>query len=388
MEQKVQTNIRHYIGFQTFISLLLWVPIFYQFQREIGLSDQDFFNIQYWYYLIFIICEIPTGLLSDLIGHRNCVRLGGGLMMLANLLPIILANFYGMFIHFALIALARALLSGSASAWIYESLKEQKQIELYHQVEGKARSYALVARIAGWSVVGFLMKLHLNLPYWITALTTGIAFLLSLQFAPTPPVARTSFRWLSFFKSFKISTRLLLLILQGAGLFILARLFLVNFYQPLLRYHGFEVGSFGLIMAGMTLLEAFTSHHSHKLSQKLNHQTGIFILTAIVCLGAIWATIGSSLQVYLGLAIFALGSGVAFPFQKKIINSEIKDPLRRATLLSLESIIQRLLCALILTAAGPLIAAGKIEEYLVSSSLLLLALVCGTAFLLKRTSAS
>jgi MFS family permease len=63
-------------SFQFFFSLLLWVPIFYEYQKRIGLNDTEIFKIQSLYYLIFCLMEIPTGYLADWLGYRLCLILG------------------------------------------------------------------------------------------------------------------------------------------------------------------------------------------------------------------------------------------------------------------------------------------------------------------------
>src|ERR1700752_4158415 len=101
MNKKV---VRHYYGFQFFFSLLLWLPIFYEYQKRMGLSPTQIFDIQSIYYIVFCLLEIPTGMVADFFGHRNCCRLGALVLVVSNLFPIFLPSYAGFLVHFILIA--------------------------------------------------------------------------------------------------------------------------------------------------------------------------------------------------------------------------------------------------------------------------------------------
>ena len=80
----VKRTVRLYYSFQFFFSLLLWVPVFYEYQRRIGLSDTEIFSIQSFYYIVFCLLEIPTGIVADLWGCRRCLRLGAVVLVIAD----------------------------------------------------------------------------------------------------------------------------------------------------------------------------------------------------------------------------------------------------------------------------------------------------------------
>ena len=66
--------IRFFYGYQFFLSLFFWLPVFYEYQKRIGLNDNQIFGIQSLYYIAFCLLEIPTGMLADRFGHRRCMR--------------------------------------------------------------------------------------------------------------------------------------------------------------------------------------------------------------------------------------------------------------------------------------------------------------------------
>ena len=142
----VRRVIRLYYAFQLFFGLLLWLPIFYEYQRRLGLTNEQIFRIQSIYYIAFLLLEIPTGLFADRFGYRQSIRLGAATLVISNLLPVLLPSYDGFLWHFILIALARSLISGAASAYMYEFMTKHGQGERYKRVEGEARAYSLIGK--------------------------------------------------------------------------------------------------------------------------------------------------------------------------------------------------------------------------------------------------
>lgn len=114
-----------YTAFQFFYSLLIWVPIFYEYQKQSGISDLEIFHIQSIYYLVFCFLEIPTGYLADRVGYKKCLLAGSILLIFANLLPIYIQVYSGFLWHFILMALSRSFVSGASSAYLYELLQQK-----------------------------------------------------------------------------------------------------------------------------------------------------------------------------------------------------------------------------------------------------------------------
>ncbi|OVE80666.1 hypothetical protein BVY03_05710, partial [bacterium K02(2017)] len=159
-----------YIGFQLFFSLFLWLPVFYEFQLQIGLSKTEFFNIQSLYYLSFCFLEVPTGWLADRWGYRKTLIIGAIILSVSNALPVALPIYNGILWHFLLLATARSFISGAASAYLYEYLKQKKATDIYKTIEGKGRAWGLIGKVCCWPFVGILMSIYLALPYVITTL--------------------------------------------------------------------------------------------------------------------------------------------------------------------------------------------------------------------------
>lgn len=384
--------IYSYIGFQLFFNLLLWVPVFYQVQKTLGLTDPQIFQIQSIYYLVFCLLEIPTGFIADRFGYKNSLIVGAGTLVLANVIPMWSGNFGGFLLHFCLIALSRSLISGASSAWLYEYLKANGSSELFKQTEGDARFYALVARIASWTVVGYLMQLGLMLPYWISAANGLVAIFIavSLPAVVIPVSVRKSIfsGLISAGRTVGKSPVLFLLILQGVGIFTLVRVLQVNLYQPVMVHKTFAITSFGTIMAVMTIFEAVGAKQAYRVRKMTSDVSAVLFSTLVISCSLLFISLGNQAVTIAGLCIFSLAAGIAFPVQKQLLNDAIDNQGQRATILSMESFVDRAVCAVVVLPLGGLVAEGQLQNIL---------LVCGggaaiaaitVQFMLKRVKQS
>lgn len=381
-----------YYGFQFFFSLLLWLPIFYEYQHRIGLSDAEIFAIQSFYYTAFCFMEIPTGLVADLWGCRRCLRLGAATLVIANLLPITSPNYYGFLVHFFLIALSRSFISGASSAYLYEYLQSESQTSEYKQIEGNARAYGLIGKVVCWSAVGALMEWHLTLPYWLTtvsaALSLGFAWKLpDIQNPIAQPKKSGSSLGLkplrSLFFDLVHSPFLILVMLQGVAIFVLSRICQVNLFQPILGAKSFSVTSYGAIMSLMTIFEAIGSARPAWVRRFFSDLNAVFVLTLIIAgTLAVMASMGQVFTV-VALCLFSLATGFAFPIQRQLLNDAIVNSANRATLLSVESIIDRAACAVVAPVVGLYLGRGQISNFLIFSGIVTLGVVALLYIVLK-----
>ncbi len=405
--KKLETRsvLFRYSAFQFFFSLLLWLPIFYEYQKRIGLNDTQIFQIQSFYYLVFCLLEIPTGLIADFFGYRNCLRLGALSLVLANLFPIFEQSYTGFLTHFFLIALSRSFISGASSAYLYSYLSDSGRSAEYKKIEGVARAYSLIGKIICFAVVGSLMSYKLSLPYWLTSLSA----LISLYFATLLPDLKTTGdvlnKKINIWSSLRTkgadllsaimllfkNSYLLFVVLQGVGIFVLVRIVQVNLFQPILESKSFPLWSFGMVMALMTLFEALGSAFPKFFQLKMKDRSAVTLMTVLMalCLMAI-AFLNHSLSreiqvgvTLLALSLFALASGVSFPIQKQLMNDAIdKNQNYRATLLSVESLVDRAVCAWVATLLGSALEAKRLDNFLFQSSFvtLLVFLLLSLAF--------
>lgn len=368
--------VRLYYGFQFFFPLLLWLPVFYEYQKRMGLSDPQIFSIQSLYYIAFCLLEIPTGFVADFWGCRRSMRLGAGVLVVSNLIPVFFTGYSGFLAHFILVAVSRSLISGAANAYIYDYLKSRGAAEDYKRVEGNARAYGLAGKVVCWAGIGAVMQWHLTLPYWLTAFCALASFIIAGKLpeltgvpalrgaAPAPNGGGRV--WTGFRDYFGPVLRILgnspflvILMFQGTGVFALAHICQVNLYQPVLGAKSFSVVSFGWIMSVMTVFEAVGSAYHSWTRRFLSDLMAVFALTVVIALSFSLMAVSGKAGTMAGLFIFAYATGLSYPLQRQLLNDAIPDSRYRATLLSIESIIDRAICACVTPFIAGFVSGGQ-----------------------------
>jgi MFS family permease len=382
--------IRLYKGFQLFSGLLWWLPIFYLYQRDVGLSDEQIFGIQAIYYVSFCLLDVPTGALADRFDYRRFLLLGAVTLSIANLFPVFWPSYGGFLTHFLLISLAYSFTSGAGSAYLYEYLHRSGAGADYRQAEGSARAYSLIGRVACLPAAGVLMQWQMTSPYWLSSACTAIAIVIALRLPALPPGEAHHEERVSVGRSVRVLRRspvLVLLMVQGVAIFTLVRILQANLFQPVLDAKHLPIAGFGVLMAVTTLFEAFGAARPGVLRRYLSDLRAVFVLTTVMaaCL-ALLVPVGLAGAIAC-LCVFSLASGFSFPVQRQLINNAIPDARFRATLLSVESLIDRAVCALVIFVLGAYLARGAMNAFLVHvavGTVVLMALIATLIHLVRR----
>ncbi len=363
-----------------------------------GLSDAQIFGIQSVYYIVFCILEIPTGYLADRWGYSQCLKLGSFVLLVSNLLPVFETTYAGFLAHFLLIALSRSLISGALSAYLYEYLLRNGRVDSYKEAEGNARAFSLVGRVVFWAGVGAMMQWHITLPYWLTAVSAFISILFAFALPGLPKCAEldgisVSKRALGLRSRHGLalvvatlwrSPLVFLVMLQGVAIFTLARICQVNLFQPLLNAKSFDLSVHGGVMSLMTVCEALGSIKPGWVKRWVSDVSAVSILTVIIAMSlSLTAGTGSQVSVLVWLGVFSWAVGLSYPVQRQLLNDTIGETPLRATLLSVESLIDRAACAAVALVLGGYVAGGTIEWFIYAASAVSVAIIFVLAVIFK-----
>src|SRR5690349_21613218 len=109
-----QRNILLYYAFNFFVGLYLATGTTVLFEQKLGLSFTQIFTLDAVYMLMFILFEIPSGALADLIGRKKTILAGLAVLVVGAIATGNAHTFYQLFGTFFIWACGFSLISGSS----------------------------------------------------------------------------------------------------------------------------------------------------------------------------------------------------------------------------------------------------------------------------------
>jgi MFS family permease len=358
----VARDLRWFYLFRLLSTSYLFVPVMVFFPSSRGLDIVHVLLLGTIYCGTVIVSEVPTGALADRIGRRRAMMLGALVMVAACLVYFVSYRFWTFALAETLAALSMTLCSGADSAYLFDLLNDNGRVHEYPRREGTASTWHQGGQTLAFAAGGLLGAYDLALPYLVSAGVATLAFFVALSMRDDKPRAQVRRRlpgagemlaqMRDAFRAVGRQRRLQWVIAYSAIVFVLLRA-TIYIYQPYLQQAGYGLRATGLVFAGVYLLAAVVAHHSNGLRQRMSSGTLLWLLggtlvATFLILGALpggpWA-IGV-------LAIQAAANGLYSPLVKPLLNDEIDDSRRRATVLSVESMARRVAFGLFCPAIG------------------------------------
>ncbi|GAB4521553.1 MAG: MFS transporter [Haliangiales bacterium] len=384
-------DLRLFYLFRLLATSYLWVPIFVAFMRSRGLGFDEIALLHALYSVVVILVEVPTGALADRIGRRQSMMIGA-LAMVASCLTAYGAHSFAAFaVAEVLAAMSMALCSGADSAYLFDLLKKHDRGDEYPRREGMASAWHLVGSGLAFAAGGLLGSVDLALPYLFTAAVSAVAFAIALSMRTDRPIAApplaldpraarpstspeaahlapplggppaTSIahelriylhHMSSALRDAAKNPRLAWSIGYAAVVFVLLRSTVV-LYQPYLDSRGFSIAEIGFVYAGSAIAAALAARRFGAICRKLGEEPLAYGLLAALTVSFLllhqlhgaWAPLSM-------LLVQAVANGLYSPLAKTMLNRNITDSSRRATILSLESIARRAAMGLFWPVAG------------------------------------
>ncbi|MHA1540934.1 MAG: MFS transporter [Alphaproteobacteria bacterium] len=126
--------------------------------------------------------EIPSGYLSDKIGHKRTLVLSRIFMILSTSCFLMGTNLYFLSFGSILLSLAFAFTSGTASAFMHETLITLKRENDYGKVMGKIKSIGFAVPIILTILVPLLVNISYRLPFLIALFIDFIGLITAISF--------------------------------------------------------------------------------------------------------------------------------------------------------------------------------------------------------------
>ncbi|WP_254864181.1 MFS transporter [Halovivax gelatinilyticus] len=310
----------------------LFVPvgILYLQERGLGLDAVGF--TQGAFLVALVAFQLPSGYLSDRLGHRTTLVIGCVVVSLAMAcypLAGSVSTFTALFVAWAF---GWACRTGAGEAWLYEALDERDAAASYARIDGRGATVELLGSAGAAALAGVLFAIDPALPFVGNAVLTalGIPVLLSL-----PATTSTG--------SFSVDAAAGSLVAQLSRpdvrwfvgyLALFYALFEVTraFEQPAASEVGVSVTAIGLMYAAFKLVSACGAYASGAVADRFGPRAvfGVQIPIVGVAYASIW------LVPQLVIVVFFLtrtAQSLTRPIQNQYVNDRF-DADGRATALS------------------------------------------------------
>lgn len=128
------------------------------------------------------VFELPTGILSDLVGRKYTIVLGSWARVLAFLFYAIGLSYWWLVIGAIFEGLSRAFYSGNNDAFLYDTLADNNMENDFHEYQGKVSSTEQLAMGISAILGGIIANYSFTYLMWLTLLPQVVMLLISYRF--------------------------------------------------------------------------------------------------------------------------------------------------------------------------------------------------------------
>jgi MFS family permease len=364
-KQQLESNIwKFYITRIEFLAFI--APIITIYLLSKGLSLTEIFTLQAICALMIAAFELPTGAISDLIGRKYVLLFSSAFFTLGLFVYGIGITFMHFFYAEVLFALGITLLSGTDTAFIYDTLKKLKRTDEYKRIFSNSHSLKLVAGSIITIFAGILANISYNLLF-IVAVTMSLLLTLFHFSLVEPPYKRKGFSASNYISQMKINmvftfthkrVRWLTLF---TGIFGTMMVLCFWYYQPYMQLVNLDIVYFGFVYAGMNIIAATASKLTVRFEKKFGEFLSLIIITALPIISLfLMGTIFATVMIF-SIYFQQISRGIKDPLITAYINEHLKHT-NRATVLSVSGIISRIGAFVILPIFGYLIDAWSLAQ--------------------------
>ena len=148
-------------------------PVYLLLFQQNGLSLAQISFLMGIWCIPGLLFELPSSVMADLGNRRNLMGAGLLIKMACFATWALYPGFIGYAVGFLLWGTGSALYSGTAEAWLYDSLKESDQADRFDKILGRSDAGASVATAVAFAIGPIFARMDEALPAWLSA---GVMF--------------------------------------------------------------------------------------------------------------------------------------------------------------------------------------------------------------------
>jgi MFS family permease len=349
---RVEANVWKYYLFQFFLNFQLWWPIWIIYLTEtrgLTLGQVTLIDVPFW--LSIILLQVPAAALADRFGRKPTLIAASAAFATAVTAFGLATNFWLILGSYLVWGVAFALLNGTESAFIYDSLKACGREHEYARIYGRGWAIQMAAGVAG-TLIGAPLAAATSLPFPIV-LSGGLAAMATIAAFTFVEPGRARYESLSesgekrshlsygqiigdsisIFRH-RPNIRYSILFYGVVSIGSIAPIFL---FQPFLREHGFDVDQLGIYQTPMRVAGIVAALAAQQIIARFGER-GTFIAMPVVIVGSYLVLAGWDAPAA-QVAFLAMNFAVVLsqPTVTNYLNKRV-DSEQRATVLSLATL--------------------------------------------------
>ncbi len=322
--------------FESWFWFGIWIFYYLRFTNYAGIGLIESAMI-----ITKFLAEIPTGALADLFGKKIVIITAFFIAGLGYLIEGLTSSFPILVLSVILQTLGGSFYSGSHEALLYDSLNTNQQSEKFSRVITHTRSFKLIAHALTGIIGGLVYVFNPRLPFFLSASTCLIGFVISLFLYQPKAVEKVMFNLSSLISQSKKGLQELFtapVLKTYIGVYLIVGFFVAIMYEILddslmVAYH-FKPNELAFAWAIVSIIVAYISQITPFFIKRFHSRKGIFIIgLAMVPLlliapyvtfivGATFVTIRIIAQViYDNMSLIVINQNVQSKFRATAISS-------------------------------------------------------------------
>ena len=367
---EVTRLVRSYYRYQAVANCVFFSPVFFvYYETRAGLDVATILWLQSYAVAVRALLDLPFGAVADRWSRRRCLQasaagyaLGAlGLVLSPRLETAVLAE--------TLFASAAALKSGADSAFLFDALDSAGRLDRYPATEGRGQAVSSLASGATAVAGGVLAAWHVALPYVATfvAAVAGVVLAARLGGEETRRRLRASPAVLVAAAARAARAPAVAWAIAVAATAVTASHVYFYFQQPWLADLGVPVALFGVAFAATKLVTALVAAVAHRVDGALGMRGTAGVMAAVPAVGLAAMSVAAGPAA----AVLVLSRGGLDGLWQPLVNvwmNRLVASDRRATMLSLQSLVARLVLAAALALLGGVTAAVGLRATLATAA--------------------
>ena len=366
MSPDLRSNIRKLYLFSFLKMMLFPMAIITLFWKDhIGLSLTEIMILQAVFSLASLCLEYPSGYISDRLGYRFSLNIAALFGIVGWGLYTLAGSFSGVLVAEILLGISYAFISGSDSALLFETLRQQDKEQHYTLYDGRMSGFAQTGEAVGAIGAGLLYAAFPLLPFITQILVWVVALMITLSLHEAPKAEQLErshlqemiATWLLAWRdNRRIRATILLATCVG-----LASFYPVWLIQPYMQANNLPLAWFGPVWAGANLTVALFSFLSHRTAFFLGHRGMLVVAFVMILTGYLGLGLTPGIFSFLFYYLLTAMRGLQGPFLRHFLQKEGARK-NRASLLSLKALTFRLGFVVTAPFIGFLADSGSVQE--------------------------